>query len=96
MTKLTALKLKIGKKCVPDDLSVWHVIYCHPCLCITLCSLLEMIINHRYAADGFGSGVIVPLIEYQSRNLNGINNYRPITPISIVSKLSEVNILYAA
>jgi hypothetical protein len=55
-----------------------------------------MIINHRYAADGFGSGVIVPLIEYQSRNLNGINNYRPITPISIVSKLSEVNILYAA
>ena len=43
-------KLKKGKAAGPDDLSVEHIVYAHPSLCIAICNLFKLIITHRYVA----------------------------------------------
>ena len=37
----------------------------------------------------FGEGVIVPLVKDKTSNLNSIDNYRPTTLISIISKVFQ-------
>ena len=86
-------KLKLGKACGPDDLSAEHIVYAHPSLLAIICRLFRLIAAHRYVPNGFCSGTIVPLIKDKARNLNDIDNYRPITLIPVVSKVFEHVIL---
>ena len=86
-------KLLKGKATGPDDLSAEHIIYAHPSLCTAICHLFKLIMSHRYVPSGFCTGTIVPLIKDKSRNLNDIDNYRPITLIPVVSKIFEHVIL---
>ena len=87
------VKLKKGKATGPDDLSVEHMVYAHPSLCIAICNLFKLIITHRYVPNGFCIGTIVPLVKDKSHNLNDIDNYRPITLIPVISKIFEHVIL---
>jgi hypothetical protein len=61
---------------------------------IAICRQFKMIAYHRYISVGFCNGTIVPVIKDKSRNLNDIENYRPITPIPIMSKIFEHVFMY--
>ena len=82
-------KLALGKACGPDELSVEHILYAHPSIVLALCVLFCMIFVHRYIPAAFGVGTIVPLVKDKSKNLNDIDNYRPITLIPAISKMFE-------
>ena len=47
-----AILLK-GNATGPDDLSVEHIIYAHPRLCVAICHLFKLIVSHRYVPKGF-------------------------------------------
>jgi hypothetical protein len=83
-------KLKLGKACGPDDLSVEHIIYTHPCLLAVISRLFRLIATHQYLPNSFCSGTIVPLIKDKARSLNDIENYCPIMLIPIVSTVFEL------
>jgi len=54
-----------------------------------------MIVTHRYVPNGNGFCIdtVVPLVNDKSRNVNDMDNYRPITLIPVISKLFEHVIL---
>jgi len=67
---------KKGKACVPDNISAEHLQYAHPSLVVHIKLLAQLIIKHGYVPDGFGLGLIVPLVKDKSGNLSDSNNYR--------------------
>lgn len=82
-----------GKACGPDNLSIEHAIHSHSNINQVLCNLFKWITCHRYVPTGFCMGTIVPLVKDKTRNLNDIENYRPITLIPVISKIFEHVIL---
>jgi hypothetical protein len=86
-------KLHKGKACGPDELCAEHLLYAHPCLVVHLKLLFSSIFSHGTVPDDFGAGIIVPLIKDKTGNIGDISNYRPITLISIISKLLECILL---
>ena len=50
-------------------------------------------VTHCVVPDGFGAGVICPLVKDKLGNINDVNNYRGITLISVISKLFEYVLL---
>ena len=86
-------RLHIGKACGPDSLSAEHLLYAHPSLIVHLKLLFGLIFLHGFVPDGFGSGIIVPLIKDKSGSINDTLNYRPITLTAVISKVFENVIL---
>ena len=87
------LGLKKGKACGPDDLCAENIHFAHPSLLIHLKNLFKFIMLHRFVPNSFGTGVVIPLIKDKAGNLNGVDNYRPITLSPIISKLFEAVLL---
>ena len=85
--------LKKGKACGPDDLSAEHLLHAHPSLIIHIKFLFILLFKHGIVPEGFGKGIIIPLIKDKSGDLNNVNNYRGITLTPIISKVFESLIL---
>ena len=85
--------LQKGKATGLDDLSVEHIAYAHPRLCVAICNLFKLIVSHRYVPKGFCIGTCMPPVKDKPRNLNDNDNYRPITLIPVISKIFEHMIL---
>jgi len=51
--------------------------------------LFRIIFVRRYVPAAIGVGTFVPLVKDKSKNLNDIDNYRPITLIPVISKIFE-------
>jgi hypothetical protein len=43
--------------------------------------------------DGFGKGIIIPLLKDKTGNINSLDNYRGITLIPVIAKLFELILL---
>ena len=90
----TALsRLKHGKACGPDDIASEHLSHAHSILIIHLRLLFYMMVTHGYVPEGFGLGVIVPLIKDKAGNINSLDNYRAISLTPIIAKLFESVVL---
>jgi len=88
LVSLCIHKLALGKACSPDDLSVEHILYAHRRTPV-LCFVSHDFRTSLYVPAAFGVGTIVPLVKDKSKNLNDIDNYRPITLIPAISKIFE-------
>jgi len=53
--------------------------YAHPSLVIHIKMLIQLIVKHSYVPEGFGLGLVIPLVKDKSGNLNDSDNYRGIT-----------------
>ena len=73
-----------------NDFSIEHVIYAHPIIYHHLCALFAIIIKHGHVPDDFKHGVKIPVIKENGKGLGDVDNYRPITIISVFSKLFEI------
>ena len=90
----TALsRLKHGKACGPDDIASEHLSHAHSILIIHLRLLFYMMVTHGYVPEGFGLGVIVPLIKDRAGNINSLDSYRAISFTPIIAKLFESVVL---
>ena len=85
--------LKLGKASGPDELTAEHLKYAHPILIYHLCILFRAISVHSFVPNDFGIGLIVPLVNDKTGDINSVDNYRGITLTHVVSKVFECVLL---
>ena len=52
--------------------------------------LFNLILQHGYVPSDFKEGMIIPVLKDKMKDNRDIENYRPITIISILSKIFEM------
>ena len=73
-----------------NDLSIEHVIYAHPIIYHHFCALFAIIIKHGHVPDDFKHNVKILVMKDYRRGSGDVDNYRPITIISVFSELFEI------
>ena len=54
-------RLQRGKAADIDGVSSEHLMYSHPSICVVLCKLFNLIMEHRYVPSGLRNSYIVPI-----------------------------------
>lgn len=85
-----ARELLVNRACDGNELTVEHIINAHPIIYCHLKNLFHLIIQHGHVPKEFKLGVIVPVIKDSKKDLSCVDNYRPVTIISVISKLFEM------
>ena len=73
-----------------NDLSAEHIIYAHPIVYNHSKRLFQLTVKHGHVPKDFKIGVIVPVVKDSRKSTADVNNYRPVTIISVRSKLFEM------
>ena len=81
---------KLGKACGPDELSAKHIKHAHPLVVHCMRQLFIFMVRHEHVSSGFSKGIIVPLVKDKPGDLCSSTNYRPITPVPVISKVFEM------
>jgi len=71
-----------------------HISSSHPAIIVHLKLFFNILIQHCYVSDNFGSGVVIPLVKDKDGDVTDVNNYRGITLSRVVSALFEYCILH--
>ena len=87
--ELAIKSLKLNKAAGHDGIVSEHIVHSHPALVIHLKILFSMILKTGHVTDDFGKGIVIPIIKDKSGNPSSIDNYRPITLSSVISKVFE-------
>ena len=61
-------KLQKGKAPGMDDLTWEHILFAHPMLAVHLSLLFRMLLKHNVVPDGFGYGLVIPLVKDTDSN----------------------------
>lgn len=83
------VKLKKNKSAGGDGLTAEHLQFAGGRLYYLLSLLFNSCIKHAFVPDSFGSSVIVPVPKEGSINLSSFDGYRPISLVTIFSKVFE-------
>ena len=67
-----------------------HILLAHPVLAVHLSLLFRMLLKHNVLADGFGYGLVIPLVKDIDGNRFVTDNYTGITISPVISKLFEM------
>ena len=87
-------KMKTGKSCGVDNLSLEHITNCHPIIVTILSSLFNKMLELSYVPTDFGRGITIPIPKNDDvRGPQKIELFRGITLSPIISKLFEHCIL---
>jgi hypothetical protein len=87
--ELAIKSLKLNKAAGHDGIVSEHIMHSHPALVIHLKILFSMILKTGHVPDDFGKGIVIPISKDKSGNPSSIDNYRPITLSSVISKVFE-------
>ena len=87
--ELAIKSLKLNKAAGHDEIVSEHIVHSHPALIIHLKILFSLILKTGHVPDDFGKGIVIPIIKDKSGNPSSIDNYRPITLSSVISKVFE-------
>ena len=82
--------MKTCKAAGHDGIEVEHLLHAHPVVISLLSTLFNAIVRYGYVPNGFGIGIIIPLVKDKLGNLSDIKNYRGITLSSTIAKLFEM------
>ena len=80
--------LKLGKGADADGLKAENIKFACPEVRVFICDLLNDCLKHGYVPESFGLGIICPIpkkAEFRSQ----FTHFRPITIVSIISKIFE-------
>ena len=83
-------QLKKGKAAGIDCLTAEHICLAHPILVVHLTLLFNILLKYNLVPDGFGQGIIIPLLKSADCDRTDSSNYRGITLSPIISKLFEM------
>ena len=88
--ELEAIDLKTNKACDRNGLVIEHVLFSHPVIYKFLKKLFNLSLKHSYVPANFKTSIMTSVVkDEQNKNIDDISNYRPITIISVLSKLFE-------
>ena len=73
-----------------NGLEVAHVINSHPITYVHLKLLFNLILKHGYVPSDLKEGMIISVLKNKMKDNRDIENYRPITIISMLSKIFEI------
>ena len=82
--------LKKEKASGLDSVSPEMVIYAGDVLVQMLTLLFNMCLLHGFVPESFGSSIIIPVVKDKTCNLDKYDNYRPISLVSMFSKVFEL------
>lgn len=85
--------LKMGKAAGIDCLMAEHIKYAHPILIVLLVTLFNILLTHSLVPDGFGQGIVIPLLKNPDLDRTDSGNYRGITLSPVISKLFEMVVM---
>ncbi len=73
-----------------NDLYAEHIMYTHPIVYVYVRNLFKLIVQHGHVLKDFKMGVIIPVVKDGKKGICDIDNYRPVTIISVISNLFEL------
>jgi exonuclease III len=85
-----AQELHLKRACDINALTVEHIVYAHPIVYSHLKQLFDLIVRHGHVPADFKIGVISPVVKDARKDVSSVDNYRPVTIISVISKLFEM------
>src|ERR1043165_4911448 len=86
--------MKCGKAAGCDQLTVDHLVHCHPVIYSLFAKLFNMMLQHSYVPTDFGRGITIPIPKNDNtRGPQTIESFRGISLSPIISKLFEHCIL---
>ena len=77
-----------------DHLSDHHLFYADPSIYICLSILFNLCLFHCVIPDNCLASVIIPIVKDKKKDLQDVNNYRPLAAALAISKLFEGFILH--
>ena len=92
LRKLKKQRNKLNTKKAGDrnELKIEQIIHAHPNIYCQIKKLFNLIITHGHVSVDFKLGVIAPVIKDKRKDNEGVNNYKPVTLISVLAKLFEM------
>jgi len=87
---LVSIKLRTDR----DGIMSEHFLHSHPASVIHLKFLFSAMMTHSFVPESFATGVITPIIKDKRADITAVDNYRPITLSSIISKIFEYMLLH--
>ena len=73
-----------------NGLEVEHVINFQPIIYVHLQLLFNLIVKHWYVPSNFKESMIIPELKDRMKDKRDFENYRPVTIISMLSKIFEM------
>ena len=70
-----------------------HIKNSHPSIVVHLKFLFAVMMRHSFVPDSFTHGMIIPIVKDKRGDMTSVQNYRPITLSSTISKLFEYYLL---
>ena len=64
-------------------------LYLYPAMIVHLMILFNIMSVHGVVPDGFGVGIVIPIVKDKLGDITNANNYRGITLSPVISKLFE-------
>ena len=91
---LSVDKMKCGKSAGFDEITVEHVMHCHPVIYSLLAKLFNLMLLNSYVPTDFGMGITIPIPKNDNtRGPQPIASFRGISLSPIISKIFEHCIL---
>ena len=66
------------------------ILFAHPIIYVHLSMLFSLIVKHGHVSLNFKRSIIIPIIKSGKKKTTDVDNYRPITIISVISKIFEM------
>ena len=86
----SALKLNTKRAGDLNGLSIEQILFAHPIIYVHLSMLFSLIVKHEHVPLNFKRSIIIPIIKDGKKKTTDVDNYRPITIISVISKIFEM------
>ena len=86
----SALELNTKRTGDLNGLSIEHILFAHPIIYVHLSMLFSLIVKHGHVPLNFKRSIIIPVIKDGKKKTTDVDNYRPITIISVISKIFEM------
>jgi hypothetical protein len=85
--------LKQSQTCDCNELTIMHILYSHPAIYVALKILFNTMLFFGVVPNGFGSSVITPVVKSKEKSFCDATNYRPVSIITVFSKVFEACLL---
>ena len=80
--------MKLNKACGADGIYAEHLRYASSEIVVIIKWLINECLLHAYVLRGFGTSIICP-VPKKSNATSQFDQYRPIFPVSVISKVFE-------
>ena len=86
---LKLINLSPNKQCDLDPIPTWLLKKCLPVLLPTITRIVNLSLSSGNFPSSFKHSIVTPLLKKPSLDKENLNNYRPISNLSFLSKLTE-------